>query len=109
MADKNTDKITQLFGKIFVDKGLLITSGWAALAAVDEDFLKQFSEEQKDYIKDCFFAGAQHLFASLCGIMSEEQVDPTEDDIRRMDQISDELNMWIETSNMTKRLGSRRS
>jgi hypothetical protein len=41
-----------------------------------------------------FFAGAQHLFGSIMGIMDPGE-EPTDADLRRMDQIDVELKTFI--------------
>jgi hypothetical protein len=45
---------------------------------------------QIDECRFAFFAGAQHLFASINSIMGSNQ-EPTENDMRRMDQMHAEL------------------
>jgi len=70
------------------EKGKLIEAGWVGLrvAAIPLDAPKiQLVEMRK-----AFFAGAQHLFASIMTIMDEDR-EPTEADLRRMDLIDAEL------------------
>lgn len=75
-----------------VDKGLLIEAGWVSLriAAIPDDA----SKLQLDEMRQAFFAGAQHLFASIMTFLDEGE-DPTADDLRRMDLIHDELDKFI--------------
>jgi hypothetical protein len=75
------------------DEGLLIEAGWLALraSAIPPDAPALQLEETRN----AFFAGAQHLFASIMVAM-EEDAEPTEADLKRMDNINDELNRFIE-------------
>jgi len=76
-----------------VDKGLLIQAGWVALrlTAIHQDA----QQNQLDEMRMAFFAGAQHLFGSIMGIL-EPDAEPTEADLRRMDQIHRELDTFLE-------------
>jgi hypothetical protein len=47
-----------------------------------------------DEMRNAYFAGAQHLFASMMSVM-EEGAEPTEADMRRVSAINDELNAFI--------------
>jgi hypothetical protein len=78
--------------RMFVDQGKLIEAGWIVLrimAAPDD-----WSEEMLDEMRNAYFAGAQHLFASMMSVM-EEGAEPTEADMRRVSAINDELNAFI--------------
>lgn len=74
------------------DKGLLIEAGWIGLriACIPPDA----SELQLDEMRGAFFAGAQHLFSSMMSILDEDR-EPTENDLRRMDLIDKELRAFI--------------
>lgn len=74
------------------DDGRLIEAGWLALrlAAVPPDA----PQLQVDEMRNAFFAGAQHLFASIMGVLDEGS-EPTAADLRRMDLISSELEAFI--------------
>lgn len=75
-----------------VDKGKLIEAGWVGLrlAAIPEDA----DRTQLESMKEAFFAGAQHLFSSIMDIL-EDDADPTDADLNRMDQIGAELDGFI--------------
>lgn len=79
--------------KGLVDKGLLIQAGWVGLrlSAVHPDA----PQNQLDEMRMAFFAGAQHLFASVMGIL-EPDAEPTETDLRRMSQINAELDTFLQ-------------
>lgn len=70
------------------NKGLLIEAGWVGLQLALG--LENAPKTQLEEMKKAFFAGAQHLFSSIMTILDEDS-EPTEDDMRRMSLISDEL------------------
>jgi hypothetical protein len=76
-----------------IDKGLLIEAGFAALRAqaIPEDAPAVQIEE----MRTAFFAGAQHLFASIMGVLDPD-AEPTEKDMERMGKIDAELRAFIE-------------
>jgi hypothetical protein len=79
--------------KDLTDKGLLIEAGFAALRHMA--IAKDASAEQVDEMRGAFFAGAQHLFASIMSILDPGDEEPTENDLRRMSLISDELDRFL--------------
>ena len=84
MEQEAIDKIT----KHFVDQGLLIEAGWQTLKVLS--IAPNAPQLQIDEMRNAFFAGAQHLFASIMGLLDPE-AEVTETDIRRMDAIAGEL------------------
>lgn len=74
------------------DAGRLIEAGWISLriAAIPADA----PQVQLDGMREAFFAGAQHLFSSIMGVLDAGE-DPTEDDLRRMSLIQAELDAFI--------------
>jgi len=81
------------FERELVDKGKLIEAGFVGLrlAAIPEDAGKTQIEE----MRNAFFAGAQHLFASIMDIMDDDH-EPTASDLKRMDMIQSELDVFIQ-------------
>lgn len=75
-----------------VDKGRLIEAGWIGLriAAIPLDSPPIQIEE----MRNAFFAGAQHLFASIMSILDPGE-EPTDADLARMDLIDKELRAFI--------------
>lgn len=75
------------------DRGRLIEAGWIALrkSAMRPDA----PEIQVTEMRMAFFAGAQHLFASIMGILDPGS-EPTERDLKRMDLISHELQGFLQ-------------
>lgn len=70
------------------DEGKLIEAGWVSLriaainSTADADQLRE--------MRMAFFAGAQHLFSSIMTIMDED-AEPTDKDMQRLEQIDAEL------------------
>jgi len=75
-----------------VDKGKLIEAGFVSyrLTAMNP----RAGKTQLEETRMAFFAGAQHLFGSIMGILDDDR-EPTAEDLRRMDVISDELKIFI--------------
>ncbi len=75
-----------------IDQGRLIEAGWIGLRhiAVAPDA----PQVQIDEMRSAFFAGAQHLFASIM-VMMEPDKEPTAEDERRMELIDKELKAFI--------------
>jgi hypothetical protein len=85
MADRQF--LEQLSRKL-ADEGRLIEAGWVALRiqAIPHDA----PAIQLQEMRMAYMAGAQHLFASMMGIL-DEGIEETPDDMRRMDMIHKEL------------------
>jgi hypothetical protein len=86
------------------DQGKLIEAGWVSLrlAAIPEDA----GPTQLSEMRMAFFAGAQHLFGSIMTILDEDR-EPTAADLRRMDLINDELQIFIAEFERKHGLGGR--
>lgn len=74
------------------DKGLLIEAGWTGFRVACE--LHDAPRQQLEQMREAFFAGAHHLFASILGIL-EDGAEPTPTDLSRMDKIDAELDRFI--------------
>jgi hypothetical protein len=79
--------------KRLTDEGKLIEAGWVGLRAAV--IPPEASAEQLDDMRNAFFAGAQHLFASIMTILDEDK-EPTEDDLHRLSMINQELQKFVE-------------
>lgn len=85
-----TDETLEKLSKALTDQGLLIEAGFVAMRHLA--MRKDASELQVQEMRRAFFAGAQHLFASIMTVLDEgEDDEPTDADMRRMDQIAAEL------------------
>lgn len=76
------------------DDGKLIEAGWVGLRKlwVPADA----SPEQVTDLRKAFMAGAQHLFASMMNVMDDDR-EPTEADLLRMDLVHQELETFRAT------------
>jgi hypothetical protein len=74
----------------FTEKGKLIEAGFVAMLAIEYPD-GGLAPERIAVLRDAFFAGAQHLFGSLTASVLDEDHEPTEADLRRMDRIDSEL------------------
>ena len=95
MTDDETLKheIVDRMTKEMVGQGRLIEGGWIALQmfALPADA----PAIQVQEMRMAFFAGAQHLSASIMSVM-EQGDEPTADDLRRMELIQTELDLFAE-------------
>lgn len=89
MADR--EFLTRLSRQL-TDEGRLLEAGWVSLRVACD--LIDAPQDQLREMRMAFFAGAQHLFGSIMTIMDEDR-EPTENDLRRMDLINTELEKFI--------------
>lgn len=89
MTDRDT--LAARVTKELADQGKLIEAGWAGyrLMVLPPDA----PQIQIDECRLAFFAGAQHLFASIMTMMDEDR-EPTDSDERKMDLIHRELQIF---------------
>jgi hypothetical protein len=88
-----SDIMQQLHTKL-VDEGKPIAAGFALYRA---RVMSPYAGETQ--VRECmlaFMAGAQHLFATTMQFLDEGE-EPTEDDLRRLGIISDELEHFAKT------------
>jgi len=86
-------KVIDAVTAYLVDEGRLIEAGWVALRV--QSIPDDASPVQLDEMRNAFFAGAQHLFASINSVL-EPGEEPTEKDLHRMESIANELDRFIE-------------
>lgn len=87
------DAIVDAACKEFVAKGRLIEAGWIGMRLTV--IAKDAPQAQLDEMRMAFFAGAQHLFGSIMGILDPGE-EPSHADLSRMDLIDKELREFIE-------------
>lgn len=75
------------------DQGSVIEAGWLSLRAMA--IPATASDIQVSEMRKAFFAGAQHLYASIMSIL-EPGAEPTEKDMKRMELIDAELRAFVE-------------
>ena len=89
-------KIVDAVTNAAVDDGKLIELGFRSLlAAAYPGWQDKMMQLQYDAIREAYFAGCQHLFASIMGGL-DDGTEPTEADLKRMTLIEHELNGFIE-------------
>jgi len=90
MADRNH---LQRLERELIDQGKLIEAGWVGLrlAAIPDDA----SATQLEEMRNAFFAGGQHLFASIMSMLDPGE-EPTAADMERLEKIDGELRDFIE-------------
>lgn len=82
------DQINEITGRL-TDEGLLIAAGWKGFELGVVPLAAPTLQRQE--MRLAFFAGAQHLFSSIMGILDPGDEEPTAKDLARMDQIAAEL------------------
>lgn len=78
------------------DRGSLMAIGFAAFVATAKP---PIPDQELSRWRDAFFAGAQHLWASIFDVLDEDS-EPTDRDLRRMDLVHHELTAWRDDINM---------
>lgn len=74
------------------DRGQIVEGGWKAYEILT---LEGTSEVQRNECRKAFFFGAQHLFASVIGMLSPES-EPSDLDVERMSKLDAELRAFLE-------------
>jgi len=93
MADR---KYLEDLSRRLADDGKLIEAGWVGLRALAMH--PDTPAVQIDQLRMAFMAGAQHLFSSIMTVLDPE-AEPTDADMRRMDLIARELEVFGEELN----------
>lgn len=78
-----------------VDRGLIVDIGFAAFVATANS---PIPAQDLQRWRDAFFAGAQHLWSSIFEVLDEDH-EPTERDLHRMDLLNHELTAWRDDIN----------
>jgi hypothetical protein len=79
--------------KEWADKGYLIEGGWKGLVYIWD--LDKCLPVQQSEMRKAFYAGAQHLYASIMATLDQGE-EATTDDLKRMDLIHAELGKFAE-------------
>lgn len=87
-------KVADALAGHHVDRGKIIEIGFAALISQAYPDWQQMHPSQREQLRLAFFAGAQHLWGSIFGIL-DPGTEPTLRDMRRMDLIAHELDAFI--------------
>ena len=93
MSPAEFDAEIAKLAKAATDKGLLVALGFLGFRRF---FLgKDATDRQVADAQRAFYAGAQHLYGSIMGIL-EEGAEPTENDLKRMALVDAELRDFYE-------------
>jgi len=95
-------KVHDVVVRRLMDEGKLMAAGWYLYRTriMPRDAgLTQIEETRK-----AFYAGAQHVFASICGGF-DQSAEPTEADVVRMERLHDELQSFVAEMTPTKGRG----
>lgn len=88
MSKKTIDDAHDAYVKAASDRGLLVESGWQAFRIFV--MAPDAPDIQVREMRLAFFAGAQHLYASMLGMMDPGE-EETADDVRRSENLHNEL------------------
>jgi hypothetical protein len=80
--------VAQTLSEALADSGKIIEGGWKGFRFMV--IPQVVPQVQLPEMRRAFFAGAQHLFASIMAVMDSDR-EPTESDLRRMSLIHAEL------------------
>src|SRR4051794_24276946 len=80
--------VAQKLSEALADAGKIIEGGWEGFRLMV--IPKEAPQIQAHEMRMAFFAGAQHLFASIIAVMDSDR-EPTSSDLRRMSLIHSEL------------------
>lgn len=89
---ENLKQVVDNLCRDLTDRGRLIEAGWVSLKLTT--IPADAPQIQLDEMRNAFFAGAQHLFGSIMGIL-DPGAEPTENDLKRLDLIDKELREFI--------------
>ncbi len=88
-SEPELKKIAEAMTKHLVDSGKLVEAGWVGLKLGLK--LQEASQVQQSEMRWAFFAGAAHVFTSMMSFLEPGSTEPTDKDLKRMDQLADEL------------------
>jgi hypothetical protein len=91
--DELTAMVKQMTKRL-TDEGRLIEAGWQTMRI--QVVPPTASDVQLTEMRKAYFAGAQHLFASIMTVMGEDGGEPTAEDLHRLDLIDQELRGFVE-------------
>lgn len=84
-------EMLDILAKELTDQGRLIEAGWIGLRLM---IPRDAPARQFEDMRNAFFAGAQHLFGSIMGILGPGE-EASEKDMRRLTLIDNELKEFL--------------
>lgn len=94
MTTKEQQALIEKITTELAAKGKIIEGGWQAYLVVG--IPPDAPELQKAEMRKAYYLGAQHLFASILGILDPGS-EPTEKDMERMSMIHEELEAFAQS------------
>jgi hypothetical protein len=91
--DERTRELVDRITKTMADKGMIVEGGWRAYVVMKTQYQTRPVLITKE-MRDAYFLGAQHLFASIFKILEPGQ-EPSDRDMKRLDDIDKELKAFI--------------
>lgn len=76
----------------WADQGRVVEGGWRGLSAIWG--LDTAPEVQKMEMRKAYYAGAQHVFGSIMGLMGPSGEEPSEREMKVLDDIHKELDAF---------------
>lgn len=89
--DSKSEKLARELTEQFTNEGKIIDAGFASLCLLA---YKDADAAQIKEMRQLFFAGAHHLFASILSVL-EPGEEPTDKDLLKFDLIQAELDKFI--------------
>lgn len=86
-----SQRIHDMLAKGLLDNQLLVKGGFALFRA--QIIPVDAGQVQVDECRIAFYAGAQHVLACIMAGL-DEGIEPTEDDLKRMEYLEAELDAW---------------
>jgi hypothetical protein len=88
-----TKEMVDEFCKHLIDEGKIVEAGWLGFKIMVLEPV-DLSENQVEDMKMAFFGGAYHLFTSMTRMLDPGK-EPSDNDIKRIDQINTELEAFV--------------
>ena len=93
MNEQQLKQAAEAITKEMVDKGLIVEAGWRSYEIMC--LRPEVGQAQRNDMRLCFFAGAQHLFGSIMSMLDPSD-EPTEKDLARIALVDKELTEFID-------------
>jgi hypothetical protein len=92
MTEEELQKLIEGLTRVATDRGQIIELGWLGfrLAAIPAEAPQVQIEE----MRNAFYAGAHHLFASIMTMLDPDS-EPTQADMNRLSMINSELEEFV--------------
>lgn len=96
MSERDPKEVARLARELtnkLAGEGKIIAGGWAGYRMLMDP---RAGPTQIEETRMAFYAGAQHLFTSImCFISDDPDHEPTDEDMRRMSLVADELQAFL--------------